>query len=49
VADASIFEGNHYETENDYFIMVYHRPPGSRFDRLVGTQQINSTGIRTIR
>ncbi len=49
VADASIFEGNHYETENDYFIMVYHRPPGSRYDRLVGTLQINSTGIRTVR
>jgi hypothetical protein len=42
VADASLFEGNFFETENDYFIMVYHRPPGSRHDRLVGTRQVNS-------
>ncbi len=41
-ADATPFEGSFFETENDYFIMVYHRLPGSRFDRLVGTQQINS-------
>ena len=41
-ANATFFEGNFFETENDYFIMVYHRPPGSRFDRLVGTQLINS-------
>ncbi len=42
VADPAPFEGNFFETENDYFIMVYHRPPGSRFDRLVGTKRINS-------
>jgi hypothetical protein len=42
VADATLFEGNFFETENDYFIMVYHRPPGSRYDRLVGTRQVNS-------
>ncbi|TVR73958.1 MAG: DUF5103 domain-containing protein [Marinilabiliales bacterium] len=41
-ADATLFEGNFFETENDYLIMVYHRPPGSRYDRLVGTMQINS-------
>jgi hypothetical protein len=42
VSDETLFEGNFFETENDYFIMVYHRPPGSRHDRLVGTRQINS-------
>lgn len=42
LADATFFEGNFFETENDYFILVYHRPPGSRFDRLVGTRRINS-------
>ncbi len=42
VADATLFEGNFFETENDYLILVYHRAPGSRFDRLVGTRQINS-------
>ena len=43
-ADASVFEGNFRETENEYFIAVYHRQPGSRFDRLVGTMHINSRG-----
>lgn len=42
VADATPFEGSFFETGNDYFIMVYHRPPGSRFDRLVGTMKISS-------
>ena len=41
-ADATPFEGNFFETGNDYFIMVYHRPPGSRFDRLAGTLHVNS-------
>jgi len=30
------FEGNHYETENDYLVLVYYRDPNSRYDRLVG-------------
>jgi hypothetical protein len=42
--DAAIFEGTFFETENEYLIAVYHRPPGSRFDRLVGTLQLNSRG-----
>jgi hypothetical protein len=49
MADATIFEGNFYETENDYLVMVYHRAPGSRFDRLVGTRQINSRGTGGLR
>ena len=40
--DASLTEGNHYETENDYIIMVYHRGSSSRYDRLVGYQIVNS-------
>lgn len=28
-------EGNKYETENEYGISVYYRPPGARADRLV--------------
>jgi hypothetical protein len=31
------FEGNHYEAENEYLILVYFRSRGSRYDRLVGT------------
>jgi hypothetical protein len=40
--DASITEGNYYETENDYVILVYHRGSSSRYDRLVGYQIGNS-------
>ena len=29
-------EGNFFETENEYNILVYYRPPGARYDRLVG-------------
>lgn len=31
-------EGNRYETENEYSVGVYFRPPGARADRLVGHQ-----------
>jgi hypothetical protein len=40
--DASLTEGNYYETENDYLILVYHRGSSSRYDRLVGYQIANS-------
>jgi hypothetical protein len=33
-------EGNYYETENEYLILVYHRPFGERYDRLIGVQQV---------
>lgn len=29
-------EGNKYETDNEYRVAVYFRPPGSRGDRLIG-------------
>ncbi len=41
-ADLSHTEGNHYETENDYIILVYHRPQNSRYDRIIGYQIFNS-------
>lgn len=40
--DLSEIEGDWYETENDYYIFVYYRPFGSRYDQLVGIQQINT-------
>jgi hypothetical protein len=45
-ADPSFFEGNHYETENEYLILVYYRNPLSRYDRLVGTQITTSTQLK---
>ena len=38
----SIFEGNHYETENDYIILVYYRNPRERYDRVIGSLTINT-------
>lgn len=34
-------DGNFYETENEYIILVYHRPTGGRYDKLVGYRKIN--------
>ena len=34
--DISVVEGSHYETENDYTILVYHRELNDNYDRLVG-------------
>jgi len=41
-ADASIFEGTHSVTENNYTIYIYHRKPGEIFDSLIGIQHTNS-------
>lgn len=30
-------EGDFYQTTNEYTVKVYHRPRGSRFDKLIGT------------
>ncbi|RYE19255.1 MAG: DUF5103 domain-containing protein [Sphingobacteriales bacterium] len=37
-----VLEGDHYETENDYQVFVYYRPPGSRWEELAGFQQVNT-------
>ena len=29
------FEGSHYETENDYLILIYYRNPRERYDRVI--------------
>lgn len=29
-------EGNYHQTENEYWIFIYHRPFGERYDKLVG-------------
>ena len=39
---ASLFEGSHYETENDYVVLVYYRNPRDRFDRVIGTVIANT-------
>jgi hypothetical protein len=39
---ASLFEGSHYETENDYMVIVYYRNPRDRYDRIIGTATANT-------
>lgn len=41
-ADLTLIEGNHWETENDYTIYVYHRAQGTYYDQLVGVRKLNS-------
>lgn len=40
--DLTFFEGNHFETENDYSIYVYYRDITGNYDRLVGAHHFNS-------
>jgi hypothetical protein len=39
---ATKFEGSHYETENDYLVIVYYRNPRDRYDRIIGTSITNT-------
>ena len=38
-ADETEIEGSHWETSNEYTILVYHREIGIRYDRIVGITQ----------
>ncbi|MFV8464595.1 DUF5103 domain-containing protein [Flavobacterium sp. LB1P62] len=38
-------DGNFYQTENDYFIMVYYRENTDRYDRAIGKGMENSLNI----
>ncbi len=42
VASLAEFEGNHYETENDYLILCYYRDPMERYDRLISHKVVNT-------
>jgi len=42
VADETVVEGTHWETENDYTIYVYLRSIGTNYDQLVAAKAINS-------
>jgi len=39
---ATIFEGSHYETENDYIVLIYYRNPRDRYDRVIGSVTANT-------
>lgn len=38
-------DGNFYQTENDYFIMVYYRENNDRYDRVIGKGNASSLSI----
>lgn len=40
--DMNNTEGNWWETENDYTILVYYRPLGGRSDEIIGMRTLNS-------
>lgn len=39
--DLSELEGDWFETENEYTLLVYYRPFGSRYDQLIGARSFN--------
>ena len=39
--DATYIEGSHFETHNDYTVLIYFKEEGSSYDRLVGVQHFN--------
>ena len=41
-AETSQIEGDHWETENDYTIYVYHKQQGTYYDQLICVQKFNS-------
>ncbi|MFD0792541.1 type IX secretion system plug protein domain-containing protein [Mucilaginibacter litoreus] len=40
--DDILLEGNYFETENEYQLLVYYRQVGSRYEQLVGYGELNS-------
>jgi len=40
--DETMVEGSHWETENDYEVMVYYRPTGGSYDKLVSYLKVGS-------
>jgi hypothetical protein len=44
--DVTAIEGSFARTENDYTIVVYYRPPGGRYTKVIGYGTANSDQIR---
>ncbi|WP_400190247.1 DUF5103 domain-containing protein [Hymenobacter sp. B81] len=42
--DAAYFEGSYQPTENQYDVLVYYRPPGTRADLLIGYRPLVANG-----
>ncbi len=44
IADETTFEANHFETENDYTILVYYQTFGTYYNQLIGYKKLKSNG-----
>ncbi len=42
-ADRYLVEGNHFQTENEYYIFVYYKSYSADYDQLIAFERINST------
>jgi len=47
VGNATIIEGDHWETKNLYTVFVYYREKVPEYDRLVGYSRFNSFDVST--
>lgn len=45
IEEANAVDGNFWQTENNYFCLVYYRENGQRFDRIIGKGTASSTEI----
>jgi hypothetical protein len=45
IDNENAIDGNFYQTENDYSILVYYRENIDRYDRVVGKGNANSLNI----
>ena len=43
--DLNLISGNYFQTENNYKVLVYYRPPGEIYDQLIGLGEFNSEKI----
>lgn len=44
VGHTALTEGDFYQTENEYIVLVYHRQQGARYDALVGFAKVKTNG-----
>ena len=40
--DMTLIEGNHWDTNNEYIVLVYYREPGSYIDQMIGIEYITA-------
>lgn len=40
--DVTLIEGNHWETGNEYIILVYYREPGTYYDQMLGIEYFSA-------